>query len=110
MAHTVANQAKGRAAGWYEAGNLGGTGIGGGAGLWLANHYSTEIAGGFLSLAMLAAALALFFVSDVRLVTTETIRQRLRLLGHDILSSVAIADSSIHHCFGDVADRRRRDE
>jgi MFS transporter, PAT family, beta-lactamase induction signal transducer AmpG len=86
MAHTVADQAKGRAAGWYQAGNLGGTGIGGGAGVWLANHYSKEIAGGFLSLAMLAAALALFFVSDVRLVTTETIRQRLRLLGRDILS------------------------
>jgi MFS transporter, PAT family, beta-lactamase induction signal transducer AmpG len=86
MAHTVADQAKGRAAGWYQAGNLGGTGIGGGAGVWLANHYSKEIAGGFLSLAMLAAAMALFFVSDVRLVTTETIRQRLRLLGRDILS------------------------
>jgi len=28
------------------------------------------------------------------------------LLGHDILSSVAIADSSIHHRFSDVADRR----
>ena len=54
--------------------------------MWLASHYSKEIAGGFLSLAILAAALALFFVSDVRLVTMETIRQRLRLLGHDILS------------------------
>ena len=86
MAHTVAEEAKGRAAGWYQAGNLGGTGIGGGAGVWLASHYSKEIAGEFLSLAMLAAALALFFVSDVRLVTTETIRQRLRLLGRDIFS------------------------
>jgi MFS family permease len=86
MAHTVAEEAKGRAAGWYKAGNLGGTGIGGGAGVWLASHYSKEIAGEFLSLAMLAAALALFFVSDVRLVTTETIRQRLRLLGRDIFS------------------------
>lgn len=84
MAHTVAEEAKGRAAGWYQAGNLGGTGIGGGAGVWLASHYSKEMAGEFLSLAMLAAALALFFVSDVRLVTTETIRQRLRLLGRDI--------------------------
>ena len=86
MAHTVAEEAKGRAVGWYQAGNLGGTGLGGGAGVWLASHYSKGIAGGFLSLAMLAAALALFFVSDVRLVTTETITQRLRLLGRDILS------------------------
>src|SRR5438270_6122386 len=32
MAHTVAESAKGRAAGWYQAGNLGGNGVGGGAG------------------------------------------------------------------------------
>ena len=31
MAHTVAEHEKGRAAGWYQAGNLGGTGLGGGA-------------------------------------------------------------------------------
>src|SRR5205823_5112010 len=35
MAHTVAENAKGRAAGWYQAGNLGGNGIGGGVGVWL---------------------------------------------------------------------------
>src|SRR2546429_5503077 len=34
MAHTVAENAKGRAAGWYQAGNLGGHGIGGGGGGW----------------------------------------------------------------------------
>jgi PAT family beta-lactamase induction signal transducer AmpG len=44
MAHTVAESAKGRAAGWYQAGNLGGNGIGGGVGVWLASHFSKEIA------------------------------------------------------------------
>ena len=29
---------KGRAGGWYQAGNLGGQGIGGGAALWIAQH------------------------------------------------------------------------
>src|SRR6266699_1474092 len=48
MAHTVAENAKGRAAGWYQAGNLGGNGIGGGVGVWLASHFSKEIAGGAL--------------------------------------------------------------
>jgi PAT family beta-lactamase induction signal transducer AmpG len=91
MAHTVADEAKGRAAGWYQAGNLGGTGIGGGAGVWLAAHFSKEAATGTLSVAMLASALALYFVSDVRIVADETISQRMRLLGHDILSMLKSA-------------------
>src|SRR5256714_10860391 len=68
MAHTVAENAKGRAAGWYQAGNLGGNGIGGGAGIWLATHFSKEIAGGALTVAMLASAAAIYFASDVRVV------------------------------------------
>jgi MFS family permease len=52
MAHTVGEDAKGRAAGWYQAGNLGGTGIGGGAGVWLATHVSKEAAGGALAFAI----------------------------------------------------------
>ncbi|MEY2531356.1 MAG: transporter, family, beta-lactamase induction signal transducer AmpG [Verrucomicrobiota bacterium] len=84
MAHTVADEAKGRAAGWYQAGNLGGTGLGGGAGVWLASHFSKEIAGGALAIAMLASAAAIYFASDVRIVSTETIGERMRLLGRDI--------------------------
>jgi MFS transporter, PAT family, beta-lactamase induction signal transducer AmpG len=84
MAHTVGEEAKGRAAGWYQAGNLGGNGIGGGAGIWLASHFSKEVAGGGLALAMLASAVALFFVSDVRLVTNERIIERLAILWRDI--------------------------
>jgi PAT family beta-lactamase induction signal transducer AmpG len=84
MAHTVAEEAKGRAAGWYQAGNLGGNGIGGGAGVWLASHFSKEIAGGGLALAMLAATGALYFVGDVRLATNERIRERLGILWRDI--------------------------
>lgn len=84
MAHTVSEEKKGRAAGWYQAGNLGGNGIGGGAGIWLAAHYSKEIAAWSVSLAMLASALALYFVSDVRLVTAETLRQRMQMLWKDV--------------------------
>src|SRR6266403_453510 len=91
MAHTVGEEAKGRAAGWYQAGNLGGSGIGGGAGVWLASHVSKEAASTSLAFAMLASAVALYFVSDVRLVTTETIAQRLRLLGRDIFSMLRSA-------------------
>ena len=84
MAHTVADEAKGRAAGWYQAGNLGGTGLGGGAGVWLASHFLKETAGGALAIAMLASAAAIYFASDVRIVSTETIRERMRILGRDI--------------------------
>ena len=38
MAHATAPAEKGRAGGWSQAGNLGGSGLGGGAGLWLAQH------------------------------------------------------------------------
>src|SRR5437870_11421332 len=85
MAHTVADEAKGRAAGWYQAGNLGGTGLGGGAGVWLASHFSKEAAGGMLAIAMLASALAIYFASDVRIVATETFGARMRILGKDIV-------------------------
>jgi MFS transporter, PAT family, beta-lactamase induction signal transducer AmpG len=91
MAHTVANEAKGRAAGWYQAGNLGGTGLGGGAGVWLASHFSKEIAGGALAIAMLASAAAIYFASDVRIVSTETIGQRMRILGRDIFDMLRLA-------------------
>lgn len=36
LAYGTEEHEKGRAGGWYQAGNLGGNGIGGGAGLWLA--------------------------------------------------------------------------
>lgn len=38
MAYTVSEHEKGRVSGWFQAGNLGGAGLGGGAGLWLAQH------------------------------------------------------------------------
>lgn len=84
MAHTVSDEAKGRAAGWYQAGNLGGNGLGGGAGIWLATHFSKEVAGGSLALAMMASAAALFFVSDVRIATNERVLERLGILWRDL--------------------------
>lgn len=38
LAHAVPDEEKGRAAGWSQAGNIGGQGMGGGLGLWLAQH------------------------------------------------------------------------
>src|SRR5438270_9128300 len=84
MAHTVAEKAKGRAAGWYQAGNLGGTGIGGGVGVWLATPFSKAVAGVVLSIAMLTAAPSIYFAADARIVSSERLAERMRLLGRDI--------------------------
>ncbi len=83
MAHTVRDAEKGRAAGWYQAGNLGGNGLGGGAGLWLAGHGGAPVAGLALAAASLACATAIFFAPDVRPAAGARVGARLRELGLD---------------------------
>jgi MFS family permease len=91
MAHTVAEEAKGRAAGWYQAGNLGGNGVGGGMGVWLASHFSKEISSTGMAVVMLVSGLAIYFVSDVRIVATESFGERMRILWRDIYAMVRSA-------------------
>ena len=91
MAYTVPDDAKGRAAGWYQAGNLGGNGIGGGLGVWLGVHFAKELAGATLALAMIAAAFAIFFAADFRVVAGFGFRERMRLMGRDILAMLRSA-------------------
>jgi len=55
MAFDVPTKLKGQAGGWSQAGNLGGVGLGGGAGLWLAQHTGQPwISGAVLAAASLA--------------------------------------------------------
>jgi MFS transporter, PAT family, beta-lactamase induction signal transducer AmpG len=42
IAYNTPNEQKGRASGWFQAGNLGGSGLGGGAALWMAEHLSAH--------------------------------------------------------------------
>jgi len=91
MAYTVPDDAKGRAAGWYQAGNLGGNGIGGGLGVWLGVHFAKELAGATLALAMIAAAFAIFFAADFHVVAGFGFRERMRLMGRDILAMLRSA-------------------
>ena len=86
MAYTVAEDEKGRAAGWFQAGNLGGTGLGGGAGIGLAAHFSFQVSGIALGLAMVASAAAIYFVSDVRPISNDRISDRMRVLGRDLIA------------------------
>ena len=64
MAHGTAEEEKGRAGGWSQAGNLGGTGLGGGLGLWLAQHAPAWMSGVSLGLICLATSLALLFLAE----------------------------------------------
>jgi MFS family permease len=83
MAHTVDESRKGRAAGWHQAGNLGGAGLGGGAGVWLASYASYPIAATAISALMAACAAALLFVPNLRPATDQALGQRLRETGRD---------------------------
>ncbi len=65
MAKTVKEDQKGRAAGWYQAGNLGGMGIGGGAGLWIASNYSFGMSVFVLSCSMLVCVFGLYLLPRV---------------------------------------------
>lgn len=65
MAHATTPADKGRAGGWSQAGNLGGTGLGGGAGLWIATHvHHAWVPGAVLGLACIACCFVLPWVDD----------------------------------------------
>ncbi len=65
MGHCTPEEDRGKAAGWFQAGNLGGNGIGGGLALYIAQGISTQAA--FIALAAMlgACTLALQLVPDV---------------------------------------------
>ncbi len=65
MAYDAPDDEKGRAGGWFQAGNLGGNGLGGGAGLWLAQHLAAPwMAGALLGLLCLLCCIALLFIEE----------------------------------------------
>lgn len=65
LAHDTPDHLKGRAAGYLNAGNLGGLGLGGGAGLWLAQRVSDPwMAGGLIALSCLLCSFGLYYLSE----------------------------------------------
>src|SRR5258707_6592270 len=65
MVYTMPDSEKGRASGWLQAGNLGGGGLGGGAGLWMAKHLpGAWMAGAVLGAASTLCCFALPFVPE----------------------------------------------
>lgn len=90
MAHRIADGKKGSAGGWFQAGNLAGTGVGGGAGLWLCTHYGILTAGIVLSTASLILGFSVLLIKDVPCNQQERISQRIRHMGRDLLEMIKI--------------------
>jgi len=88
MAYDTPEDQKGRAGGWSQAGNLGGGGLGGGLGLWLAVHTGMAwTAGAFLSvMAALCILMALRLPDPPRAVATTGLVGTLKETGRDVLS------------------------
>jgi PAT family beta-lactamase induction signal transducer AmpG len=78
MALTTANERRGAVAGWVQCGQLGGVGLGGGLGLWLAEHAGGQAAAA-LALAILCAlcSLPILYLRVPPRLTGVSVRQRL---------------------------------
>ena len=85
-AHDTPEHLKGNVGGFLQAGNLGGGGLGGGAGLWLAEHTTnTWITPFVLAAACLLCCVGLFFVDEPSsTVQTEKAMTTLRNLFTDL--------------------------
>jgi MFS family permease len=92
MAYGTPEDQKGRAGGWFQAGNLGGNGIGGGAGLWMAQVLPAPwMAGAALAVCCLLCAIPLLFLPDPK--TTQRRETFVRSLQHVWLDLWAVAKS-----------------
>ncbi len=86
MAYDTPEDAKGRAGGWSQAGNLGGGGLGGGLGLWLAVHTGMAwTAGAFLAAMSALCILMAFRLSDPPRAAGSSFVGTLRETGRDLL-------------------------
>ena len=86
MAYCTPDTEKGRAGGWFQAGNLGGGGIGGGLGLWLAQKLPHPwMSGSALGALCLLCMLALLFLDESKAAHLQgTLLERLKFVAVDL--------------------------
>jgi MFS family permease len=85
MATTTPNARRGAVAGWLTVGNLGGSGVGGGAGLWLAIHAGGPIvSASVLSVVCLLAASPVLWLRVPPRAPGVPLTDQARALGRDI--------------------------
>jgi MFS family permease len=85
-AHDTPHELKGRVSGYMQAGNLGGSGLGGGLGLWLAQHtHFAWLPGASLAAACALCCVALFYVKEQHTgIKERNVMQTMRNLWRDI--------------------------
>jgi MFS family permease len=85
IAYATEEAVKGRAGGWYQAGNLGGYGIGGGLALWLAQSLPPWMAGAFIGATSALCCLVLPFIGEGSSARHETgLWRNLAEVGRDL--------------------------
>ncbi|MCW3092502.1 MAG: hypothetical protein JWP81_3571 [Ferruginibacter sp.] len=90
MAKCIEENKKGKASGWYQAGSLVGVGLGGGAGLWLATHYTVVIAGIVLCAASVVFALVILLIKDVPHEKEKTLFHEIAGMGKDVFAMIKV--------------------
>ncbi len=90
MAYDVPAELKGRAGGFFQAGNLGGSGLGGGLGLFLAQRLpAIWMVTLILGIICLMCSLALIYFKDPKItIREESIRKTYKNLGKDVWSTL----------------------
>ena len=96
MAETVPERLKGRAAGWYQLGGKVGRGFGGGGGLWLALHFTTPAAAGFvLGLVCFACITGLLFLHESGRRLSASAVQRILDVGRELWHMVRTREGAL---------------
>jgi len=90
MAHRIAENKKGMAGGFYQAGNLGGVGLGGGAGLWLATHINVTMAGVVLCAVSVLCGLVVLLIKDVENNKENSIAHQTVVMGKELMTMIRI--------------------
>ena len=90
MANRIEQSRLGRASGWYQAGNLGGTGLGGGLGLWLASHAGLLTAGLVLGGISIASACSVMMIRDIQHDKEKRFIGALTDMGKGLISMVRV--------------------
>lgn len=75
MANCIQENKKGQASGFFQAGNMGGIGVGAGASMWLVNTFSFATSCIFCVVVMSTGILALRFVPQIITPKSQTIKQ-----------------------------------
>ncbi len=90
MAIRIHPSKKGSVGGWYQAGNLGGVGLGGGVGLWLANNYNLTIVGIVLCALCVIVALVITQIKDVASKKNTTLLTEIGIMGKELVLMIKI--------------------